>query len=203
MLRSPWFLAFLGIICGIGTSAGVLFLNADDLRAPEKAAPKLPSPANAPRDWIFWTDEINKLAANLKEEREGLDERQKELEQFEKRLVGERDELRKVRTELEGLRREVTENIPRIEESEKQNIKTLAKTYAAMKPQDAVAVMRELDDSSIVKILASMKADVVGTIFQEMVKAKDNDGTLAVRAARISEQLRLVINETKTAASQP
>jgi len=200
MLKSTWFLALLGIFLGIGTTAGVILMNKDSLSAaPAKHGPPPPSPANAPRDWVFWTDEINKLSSNLKEEREGLEERSKELESFEKRLVGEREELRKVRTELEGMRREVTDNIPKIELSEKQNVKNLAKTYSTMKPQDAVAVMREMDDSSIVKILASMKADVVGTIFQEMAKAKDSDGTLAVRAARISEQLRLVRNETKTA----
>ncbi|MEA3212874.1 MAG: hypothetical protein QOE70_5931 [Chthoniobacter sp.] len=203
MLKSTWFLALLGIFLGIGTTVGVILMNKDALvGGGAKKEAKPPSPANAPRDWVFWTDEINHLASNLKEEREALDDREKELVQFEKRLVGEREELRKVRTELDGMRREVTDNIPKIEASEKQNVKNLAKTYAAMKPKDAVAVMRELDDSSIVKILASMKADVVGTIFQEMAKAIDSDGTLAMRAARISEQLRLVRNEPKT-ATQP
>jgi flagellar motility protein MotE (MotC chaperone) len=203
MLKSTWFLALLGIVLGIGTTAGVILMNQDDLLAtPAHAAPKPPVPANAPRDWVFWTDEINKLALDLKDEREALDQREKELEAFEKRVASEREELRKVRAELDGMRREVVDNIPRIEASEKQNVKNLAKTYAAMKPQDAVAVMRELDDSSIVKILASMKADVIGAIFQEMAKAKDNDGTLAIRAARLSEQLRLIQSETKT-ASQP
>ena len=201
MLRSPFILALLGIVLGIGTTAGVIIMNADALTSsePVKQATKQPMPANAPRDWIFWTEEITKLSADLKQEREALDERQKGLEEFEKRLVGEREELRKVRAELDVMRREVTDNIPKIEASEKVNIKNLAKTYSAMKPADAVAVLRELDDPSIVKIFASMKADVVGTLFQEMAKAKDADGTLAVRAARISEHLRLVQNETKTA----
>ncbi len=203
MLKSSWFLALLGIVLGIGTTAGVILMNQEDLlTTPTHAAPKAPVPANAPRDWVFWTDEINKLALDLKDEREALEQREKEIEAFEKRVAGEREELRKVRAELDVMRREVIDNIPKIEASEKQNVKNLAKTYSTMKPQDAVSVMRELDDSSVVKILASMKADVVGTIFQEMAKAKDNDGTLAVRAARLSEQLRLVQSETKT-ASQP
>lgn len=203
MLKSTWFLALLAIVLGIGTTAGVIIMNKDKLLAePEAAGPKMPWPANAPRDWVYWTDEINKLAANLKEEREALEEREKDLEQVEKRLAGEREELRKVRAELDGMRREVTENIPKIEASEKQNIKSLAKTYSTMKPQDAVAVMREIDDSSVVKILASMKADVVGAVFQEMAKAKDADGSLAIRAARLSEQLRLMQSETKTASQQ-
>lgn len=202
MLRSTWFLAILGIVLGIGTTTGVILLHAKELTVgPAKVTEsKQPAPANASREWVFWTEEINKLSSNLKEERDALDERAKDLDQFEKRLAGEREELRKVRAELEGMRREVTDNIPKIEASEKVNIKNLAKTYSAMKAQDAVAVLRELDDPSIVKILASMKADVVGAIFQEMAKAKDADGTLAVRAARISEQLRLVRTEIKTAA---
>ena len=200
MLKSPWFLALLGIVLGIGTTTGVILSHKDELFAvTEKAAPKLPTPANAPRDWVFWTDELNKLSADLKTERAALDARTKEIEQAEKRLAGEREELRKVRAELDGMRREVTDNIPKIEASEKQNIKNLAKTYAAMKPKDAVAVLRELDDSSVVKILASMKADVVATIFQEMAIAKDADGTLAARAARVSERLRLVQTVEKPA----
>jgi flagellar motility protein MotE (MotC chaperone) len=203
MLKSTWFLAILGIVLGIGTTVGVILMNEDSLFATsEHAAPKGPEPANAPRDWVFWTDEINKLSLDLKAEREALDQREKEIAEYEKRIAAERDELRKVRAELDGMRREVSDNIPKIEASEKTNVKNLAKTYSAMKPADAVAVLRELDDSSVVKILASMKADVVGSIFQEMAKAKDTDGTLAVRAARLSEQLRLVQSEAKT-ASQP
>jgi len=203
MLKSTWFLALLGIVLGIGTTVGVILLNKDALLG-RSARPvqHSPGPANAPREWVFWTDEITHLAGNLKEERQSLEDRAQELDQFEKRLVAEKEELGKVRVELEGMRREVTDKIPKIEASEKQNIKSLAKTYSAMKPQDAVTVMREMDDSSIVKILASMKADVVGSIFEEMAKAKDADGTLSVRAARLSEQLRLVQNEAKP-VSQP
>lgn len=206
MLKSTWFLALLGILLGLGTTAGVILLHKDALsHGPSAAAavggPQLPLPANAPRDWVFWTDEINKLAADLKEERDTLDERERGLDLIEKRLAGERDELGKARAELEGMRHEVTDRIPKIEASEVTNVKNLAKTYSSMKPADAVAVLREMDDPSIVKILASMKADIIGAIFQEMTKVKDGDTTLAARAARLSEQLRLVQIESKTATA--
>lgn len=203
MLKNPFVLAVLAILLGVGTTVGLIWMNKDAILAPPpKKKVVSTSPANAPRDFVYWSDEITKLSADLKTQREALEEKQKDLEQYEKRLAVEREELRKVRTELEGMRREVTDNIPKIQASEKQNIKTLAKTYSAMKPQDAVAVMRELDDASIVKILASMKAEVVAQIFQELAKAKDADGTLAARAARISEQLRLVQSEPKLTSSQ-
>jgi flagellar motility protein MotE (MotC chaperone) len=202
MIKSNWFIALLGIILGIGTTAGVILLHKDEIIHAESPRSVLPSPANAPRDWVFWTDELNKLAADLKTEREALEEKARDLERVEQRLAGEREELRKVRTDLDGMRREVTDNIPKIAAAEKQNVKTLAKTYSAMKPKDAVAVMRELDDSSVVKILGVMKAEVVGAIFQEMAAARDADGTLAVRAARISEQLRLV-QSAQTSSGKP
>lgn len=203
MLKSNWFLAILGVILGIGTTVGVVLKSKDEILAgPDVSGPTLPYPANAPRDWVFWTEDINRLATDLTSERAALEQRRKDLDALEARLATERDELRKVRSEIDLMRREVTENIPSLQAAEKQNIKNLAKTYSAMKPQDAMTVLREMDDASVVKILSVMKAEVVATIFQEMAKARDLDGTLAARAARISDQLRLVRNDA-TPATRP
>ena len=43
-----------------------------------------------------------------------------------------------------------------------------------------------------VKILSLMKPDVVGALFEEMSRTPDNDGTLARRAALLTEKLRLM-----------
>jgi flagellar motility protein MotE (MotC chaperone) len=198
MLKSIWFLIVLGVLLGTATTVGVVMLNKNAILATlKKSEPKPPEPANAPRDWVLRSEEIDKLAADLKQEKAALEDRRKELEQSEGRLVSEREELRKVRAEVDAMRREVTDNIPKVQLAERQNIKNLAKTYSTMKPADAVTVLRELDDQTIVKILASMKAEVVGAIFQEMTRAKDSDGTLAARAAQLSDRLRLVQTETK------
>jgi flagellar motility protein MotE (MotC chaperone) len=203
MLKSVWFLAVLGVILGIGTTVGVMILNKEAIFTTVKtAAPRLPEPANAPRDWVLRSAEIEKLATDLRQEKAALEDRRKELDQSESRLTSEREELRKVRSEIDLMRREVTDNIPKVQTAERQNVKNLAKTYAAMKPVDAVTVLRELDDQTIVKILSCMKADVVGAIFQEMTRARDNDGTLAARAAQLSDRLRLVQTEPKP-PSQP
>jgi len=144
-------------------------------------------PAMRPAIGSFWTDRSTSFPATSRESARPSTKRKKELDEFEKRLTGERDELRKVRAELEGMRREVTDNIPKIEASEKANIKNLAKTYSAMKPADAVAVMRELDDSAIVKILASMKADASATSSRRWRRPKKRTAPWPVRAARLSE----------------
>jgi len=203
MLKSAWFLAVLGVILGIGTTVGVMILNKEAIFTTVKTAEtKLPEPANAPRDWVLRSAEIEKLATDLRQEKAALEDRRKELDQSESRLASEREELRKVRSEIDLMRREVTDNIPKVQTAERQNVKNLAKTYAAMKPVDAVTVLRELDDQTVVKILSCMKADVVGAIFQEMTRARDNDGTLAARAAQLSDRLRLVQTEPKP-PSQP
>ena len=55
-----------------------------------------------------------------------------------------------------------------------------------------VAILREMDDTTVVKLLSLMKSDAVGPIFEEMTKTSSPEGTLARRAAVLSEKLRLM-----------
>ena len=57
-----------------------------------------------------------------------------------------------------------------------------------------------MDDVMVVKILSMMKPDVVAPIFEEMSRTIGADGTLARRAALLSDRLRL-IRSTKTASN--
>ena len=52
----------------------------------------------------------------------------------------------------------------------------------------------------VVKILSLMKPDIVAPIFEQMSRTATADGTLARRAAGLSDRLRLV-KATKTAAN--
>ena len=68
----------------------------------------------------------------------------------------------------------------------------------ATEPEGSTSARRlefrlELDDTTAVKILSLMKADIVGPIFEEMSKTATADGMpLARRAALLSEKLRLM-----------
>ena len=70
-----------------------------------------------------------------------------------------------------------------------------------MKPTQAVAILAEMSDANIAKLLATMKSDVVAKILGEMSRTVDpaaepgSKTTLAARAAAISNQLRLFKNE--------
>jgi hypothetical protein len=57
-----------------------------------------------------------------------------------------------------------------------------------------------MDDTTVVKILSLMKSDVVGPIFEEMAGTNGPEGTLAKRAAALSDKLRLM-KATKTTSS--
>ena len=75
---------------------------------------------------------------------------------------------------------------------EAKNLKSLAQTYTNLTPKAAVAIIKEMDDITVVKILSLMKADIVGPIFEEMAKSNDATNQLARRAAVLSEKLRLM-----------
>lgn len=153
------------------------------------------------KEWNFQSEEIEKLAKDLRDERTALDVRSKDLDATEKRIAAEKEELLRLRGDLEQMRDEITKSVPVLQTSEAANVKSLAKVYAAMKPSEAVAVLSGLDDGSIVKMLGTMKADVVGQLFAEMARTTGPDGPMAPRASKLSEQLRLLQKEAPAPAN--
>jgi flagellar motility protein MotE (MotC chaperone) len=196
LLRNPMVAAgaslFLSLAVGVFTfwrSAGVLVLQAIETRAKAVAA----AAPKKEKGWDFWTIEIENLSNELKEERASLQKRSEALDQREARLGAERKELATMRGEIEGLRQEIAEKVIAIREDEAKNLRALSQTYANLTPRAAVAIIREMDDATAVKILFLMKPDIIGPIFEEMSKTSGSDGTpLARRAAVLSEKLRLM-----------
>ncbi|MGB8170735.1 MAG: hypothetical protein WCF18_24740 [Chthoniobacteraceae bacterium] len=156
---------------------------------PAKEKTELP-----PRLWNFNSDAVNQLIADLNSGRDKIATDEKNLVTLKSQLESEKAELAKLRTELEGMRKEIDERVLEIQESELKNLKTLSQTYSAMAPAAAVAIFREMDENMVVKILAVMKVDRTGPILGEMGKMPDKPGeeSMAKRAARISDKLRLI-----------
>lgn len=152
------------------------------------------------KGWDFWTIEIENLSNELKEERSRLRKQSELLDQRDARIKSEEKELGKIRAEIENMRKEIGDRVIEISADESKNIRALAQTYANLTPRAAVAILKEMDDTTAVKILSLMKADIVGQIFEQMSVTPGTDGTpLARRAAVLSEKLRLM-KSTKTAA---
>lgn len=194
-LTNPFFAAALAVLLGTGTglftfwrAAAVAVAHAVSLRPHADAL----GAENRERGWNFWTIEIENLATELKDERNRLRQQTEQLSHKEAQLAAERQELNKVRDEIEGLRTEIDAKVIEINAAEMKNLRTLAQTYTNLPPAAAVAIIKEMEDVMVVKILSLMKPDVVAPIFEQMSRTPTPDGTLARRAAVLSDRLRLV-----------
>jgi flagellar motility protein MotE (MotC chaperone) len=192
-LQNPFVAATLGVVLSVGIGIGlawrVLSANLGKLviAKPVKDTTELKR-----QGWDFWTIEIENLSNELRDERLKLRKQAELLDQRAARLAAEEKEFAKVRADVEKLRREISDRITEISADEAKNIRTLATTYATLTPKAAVAIVRELDDPTAVKILSLMKPDIVGPIFEEMGKSGTPDSPLARRAATLSEKIRLM-----------
>jgi flagellar motility protein MotE (MotC chaperone) len=145
--------------------------------------------------WDFWTIEMENLSNELKEEKKRLQQQSDQLDQRAGRIAADRQELDRIRLDIENMRKQIDQKVVSIRVDEVKNLKTLAATYATLSPKAAVAIFREMDDATVVKILSLMKIDVVGPIFEEMARTPSGalDGsTLSKRAATISDKIRLM-----------
>jgi flagellar motility protein MotE (MotC chaperone) len=150
--------------------------------------------------WDFWTVEIDNLASELRDEKGRQHKQAEMLDQRSARLDSEQQELDKIRANVESMEKEIGQRVIEIHADEAKNLRALAQTYTELTPHAAVAILKEMDDNTVVKILSLMKPDVVAHVFEEMSTTSDKDGLLARRAAILSEKIRL-IKATKTANS--
>lgn len=88
---------------------------------------------------------------------------------------------------------EFDRNVVRVREEETANLKRLAKIYAAMTPEGAVSILKEMKDDDIVKILAYMKDVETAPILELLAKPGVAD---AKRTAQISERLKAIVYRT-------
>ena len=182
-------IALLAAILNIGTTAGLIYLKGDKFNAAAGLLEQKPLPVTL---WSFQPTAVDTMVQELKVEREKLDARETDLGKLAARIASEKQELEKVRANIESMRDEISQKIPRVEASEAKNLKGLAKTYTSIKPSAAVAIFKEMSDDNVVKILSFMKAETAGAILSEMAKQHDDEETMPKRAARISDKLRLL-----------
>jgi flagellar motility protein MotE (MotC chaperone) len=200
LIQNPAVVATLGLVFGLAAGLGWFWRAGELIAAHAAAAHAATAKKQQAPGWDFWTIEIDNLAAELKGEKERLHKHAEQLDLRAARLAAEQQELDKVRTELERMRKQISDRIIEISADEAKNLKTLATTYSNLTPRAAVAIIKELDDNTAVKILSLMKPETVSPIFEEMSRTASIDGTMARRVAVLSEKLRLM-KSNKPAAS--
>lgn len=144
--------------------------------------------------WQFTSQEAELLIAELRIEKETLARKEKDLKELEERLRAERLELNVVTQAVHQLQAQVDASIVRINAEEAVNIKRLSKTYAAMSPDGAAPIMKELEELTLVKILALMKEAETAPILEAMSKLSPDE---AKRVAKITERLRFYLAQPK------
>jgi flagellar motility protein MotE (MotC chaperone) len=196
-LQSPIAAAGLGALLSLGVGVATSWRTLDTMIQQTAAAAAAAATKKEPEElkrkgWDFWTIEIENLSNELKEERTRLKKQAELLDQRAARLAAEEKEFSKLRADVAAMRKEIADRVIEISADEAKNIRALSQTYANLSPRAAVAIIKELDDTTAVKILSLMKADIVGPIFEEMSKSSAPDNPLAKRAAILSEKLRLM-----------
>ncbi|MFA5264202.1 MAG: hypothetical protein WC378_10270 [Opitutaceae bacterium] len=194
-------LVVLGLALGAGTMIYMVWKTSEKIiaksvaaKASELAAKKIDKP------WDFWTIEMENLATDLKEEKLRLRQREEAMVAREARMAVEQQELEKTRMQIENLRSAIDQRLIEVTEGETSNLKRLAQSYTALSAKSTVAIFKEMDDTTCVKLLAMMKPETVATVLEEMTRQAAADPNLAKRAATLSEKLRL-IKVTKPATS--
>lgn len=153
------------------------------------ASSELPGPS-----WTFQNPELSQLMTELKDERDALAARAKQLNDLEARLNAERQEICTVTQTVYRLRGEFDGLVTRVTDEEAFNLKKLARVYATMSPEGASRILKEMDDEQVVKILALMKEGESAPILESLGQGARDE---AKRAALISNRLRLTLTPPK------
>lgn len=134
------------------------------------------------------------LIGELKLEKEALAKREKDLNDLAERLKAERAEINVVTQAVYQMQKEVESSIVRINTEEASNLKKLARTYSVMSPEGAAPILKEMDEPTLLKILALMKEGESAPILEEMSKLGADQ---AKHVAEITERLRFYLSQPK------
>ena len=192
LLQQPALVAVFSLLLGLAAGLLPFWRVSQQLVTQVRATLVTKAKVSKTQGWDFWTIEVDNLASELKEEKARLAKQAEQMDQRAARLNAEQKELEQIRTNVEATRKEIGEKIIEISADEGKNLRTLSQTYTNLSPRAAVAIIREMDDMTVVKILSLMKPEIVAPIFEEMSKTPDKEGLLAHRVAVLSEKLRLL-----------
>jgi flagellar motility protein MotE (MotC chaperone) len=188
-LQSNWFCAAVGSLLYLGTTVAVW--KTPPVERHHVEVPEADFIGNSPQaSWNFHNAEVDELVADLKKQREQLNAREKQLNDLSARLELERHEITTVMESVTRAQKEFDTTIVRVGQEETVNLKKLAKIYAAMTPDGAAAILKELKDDDIVKIFAFMKEGESAPILEQLAKTSAAD---AARTAHISERMRVTL----------
>jgi flagellar motility protein MotE (MotC chaperone) len=196
LLQSSWMVSAIGaVLYGFTT-----FLCWHNPRPPKGGSVAPAKQAETGPSWEFKNPELEQLIADLKKEKGALNQREQQLNDLAARLQAERQEINQVTQTVRELQLDLDRTVLRVQEEETANLKKLAKTYAAMAPENAAAVLQQLEDPAVVKILVFMKEEEAAAVLESLAKRGEAE---AKRVASLSERLRLSVFRKTTDKAKP
>jgi flagellar motility protein MotE (MotC chaperone) len=191
VLQNPWVLPVLAMFMTLAISSARLYFYLDGVLSTYAESFRPQKEEEHYVYWTFHTKELQQLINSINDKKEELTKKEEELKGWEDRLKSQKAELTEAQGRIEQLRGSIESLIVQSKADEMKNLKSLSATYAAMTPDGAVAIFAEMDDNTVVKLLALMKPDTVGPIFEAMGRLPGQESQMKARIARISEKLRL------------
>lgn len=191
LLTKSWFLAVLALVIMLGTQVGSYVLYRDKIFPADKDVLVIKREDPSPIGWNFSSDDLKRLKSELDKRVAKIAEREANFVTYEARLQSDRIEIEEIKAEVERMRDKLMKDIVEVEAWEGKNLKTLADTYGNLDPEATVSIFKELDDTTVAKILRFMKPATIGDILQEMAQQGGGNEAMIKRAAKLSNILRL------------
>lgn len=184
ILQSNWMVTLLGAAGYCATTIAVW-------NPPPVARAPVADPGEGPplASWNFRNPEVDQLIVDLRDEKQAIESKQKELAELEARLKAEWQEICATTQTVYRMQQEFDRHVVRLKDEETANLKRLAKVYAAMEPDAAVNILKELEDDQIVKILVFLKDEQTAPILEGIARLADG----SKRAANVSARLQVAL----------
>jgi len=199
IFQSSWFAVLIGGMLYL--AATVLVLQPAKFAGLRSAAPSDRSADDDP-SWRFRNPEFNQWVAQIKEEKDALALREQHLTELQNRLTAERQEIMTVTQTVAQLQSEFDRNVIRFSAQAAENVRRQAKLIAAMSPAGAAAMIAEMPDDDVVRILFTMKIDEASAILDTLsTRSKDDARRAAMLTVRLHQVLPVATNTTATAAA--
>jgi flagellar motility protein MotE (MotC chaperone) len=190
-LTSPWVGSIIGLISFLAVTAVTWNAATANISAAGEESAADAMPTNSDQSAVVISNvEVDALVHELRDQKEALAKREKDLNELANRLSSERNELNQLTQTVHRLQKEFDLSVNRVADEEAGNLKKLAKTYSAMEPEGSATIFKQMDDSAVVKIMMFMKEQETGPILAAMARTGDTD---AKRAADLTEKLRLAV----------
>lgn len=136
--------------------------------------------------------DIETLTKQLREKENQLALKEKQMKEHEDRIDQMQHELDGKQAEIIRYQEMISQTVTQVLEAEKKNVSKLAKVFSMMPPEEAVAIVRKLDDQTVVSVLGLMKDRASAKILGSYATLGDIH---AERVARISAMMKKITKE--------